>query len=152
MLRSKWDGRLYALSFKTAKSLDSRTLRQIRYDNQGITELIAIEQKFGQRVHGVQMIYLLKGITVKDDFTGTYQSSSPLIRPYVNPGFTLEGNEYAPKYRYVDVAGKNRTIGKGFSRQNIWEEGQVGIEKWLEIFGRLFPKCWRWSRRLSGRW
>ncbi len=140
VLRSKSDGRLYALSYKTAKSLDKRVLRQLRYDNQGISEMMAIEQKYGQRVYGVQMIYLLKGITKQDPITNTYQSTSPLIRPYVSPGFTMEMNEYAPSYSYTDAAGKTRRVSKEFSRQNIWEDGQVGIERWLDIMHRQFPK------------
>jgi hypothetical protein len=49
-------------------------------------------------------------------------------------------NEYAPGYSYTDAKGKARRVSKEFSRQNIWEEGQVGVEGWLDIMQRQFPK------------
>ena len=138
ILRSKRDRGLYALSFKTAKDVDSRTLEQLKYDNQGVSELLAIEAKYQEPVRGVQMVYLLKGASWKDDF-GIYKSTSPLIRPYCMPGMSLADNSYMPKYEYVDETGKTRRVGKGFKRVSIWENGQLGIEGWMQRMSQEFP-------------
>src|SRR4030095_10745478 len=58
LLRSREDGEYYALSFKTCATYDSYTEKLGRYDMQGLSELVVLNQRLGQNaVIGNQMIY-----------------------------------------------------------------------------------------------
>jgi hypothetical protein len=135
VLRSKSDGMLYVFELKTAKTLDTRTLRQLQYDDQGLAQSLAAEDKYNEPIAGEQRLYLLKD-EKRSDTDNRYRFASPLIRPYVQYGMTPSDAQIEPLY---DKPGGGR-LGKGFRRQNIWEVGQLGIARWLERLNSRWPE------------
>jgi hypothetical protein len=134
VVRSKADGQLYVLEFKTAKSLDKRTLRQIRFDDQGIAQILAAEDRHKEAVAGELRMYLLKD-EKRTDSDGRYRFASPLIRPYVMQGMTVADSDIQPLY---DKPGGGR-LGKAYRRQNIWEAGQIGVATWIGTLNARWP-------------
>jgi hypothetical protein len=68
-------------------------------------------------VHG-----LIKGARRKDDYDGMRKQGSSLCYAWVkeaNP--PLEPGDIQWSYTYVDEAGKNRKLGKGYRKQPIWQ-------------------------------
>lgn len=95
LLRSRSEGDLYILSFKTAKEYRKKQGDSGRTDIQGISELVAVEERLGERVQGIQMEYLVKGR--RDEWpkgSGIYQTANPLIRPWCGPNGRLAHTWY----------------------------------------------------------
>lgn len=132
-------GDLLALSIKTAKVFDNRTSKNYLYDDQGLSELLAL-QRSGVPAMGVQMLYLLKGRYEQDKIDNAYKTTSGLVRPYYKPGIVSDDDEYRPGWNWIDEEGKNRTLGKGYSRVNIWEPQHLGVKEWIERAAREFPE------------
>jgi hypothetical protein len=124
LLRSRATGDLYVLSFKTAKQYDKKRVDEARSDIQGISELVAIEERLGERVQGIQMEYLIKGRREEwPKGSGIYQTSSPLIRPWVNAD-----GRYAHSWDWSDLDGRH-TLGNKWRKVAIWES--LSIADWI---------------------
>jgi hypothetical protein len=52
VLRSKSDGMLYVFELKTAKTLDTRTLRQLQYDDQGLAQSLRLRINTTSQLRG----------------------------------------------------------------------------------------------------
>lgn len=127
LLRSRSDESLYILSFKTAKQWSSKNDQEARNDIQGISELVAIESRLGERIQGIQMEYLIKGR--RDEFpkgSGIYRTYNPLIHPWYNQGT----GKYAWKWDWQDLDG-GHTLGGKFRQVNIWE--REGVREWVQL-------------------
>ncbi len=93
VLRNRASGDLYVLSFKTTKQYSGKSAKEARMDIQGMSELVAVEERLGERVQGIQMEYLVKGRREEwPKGSGIYQTSSPLIRPWTNADGKLAHN------------------------------------------------------------
>ena len=138
LLREKATGDLYVLSFKTAARWDSRVDRQNQHDVQGLSEVMAIERRLGEKLQGVKMVYLIKGDRREyPEDSGLYAQDSHLVRGWRREGIT--GPEYAWRYKWAgpDVwqdSGKLRghTLGKGWERFNVWET-EGGVKAWIDL-------------------
>lgn len=116
VLRGRHDGSLYVLSFKTAKAWDKKRDDEARSDIQGISELVALEDRLGERVAGIQMEYLIKGS--RNEYpkgSGIYSVYNPLIHPWYNQGT----GRYAHSWDWRDQDG-GHTLGNKFRRVDIW--------------------------------
>lgn len=89
LLRSRADGSLVLLSYKTTGAWDDRKARDAQHDMQGLSEGIEIERRLGERILAVRYEYLLKGERWKDKALAARYSidwarsqKSPLIRAY----------------------------------------------------------------------
>lgn len=87
------------------------------------------------RIMGVQMVYLIKGQRTQGDEGGRYVTQSSLIHPWRKEGITEA--EWAWRYKWSgpDVwpdSGKLRghTLGKGWTRTDIWNE--MGVKAWID--------------------
>ena len=133
ILRSKDTGGLVVYSLKTASEYNDYNAARNKYDDQGISELIAVEREYKEPVEAVKMDYLIKGKrrSTKDKSTGLkrrYQDSF-LVHPWkMDTGLT---QDYAIKYSWLDEVGKEHRLGKNWQRCNIWEDGFTPKE-WVE--------------------
>lgn len=136
ILRDKSTNNLVIYSLKTSSSWTDTNEKQNKYDDQGISELIATEYYYNhyadgtealihpvEQVEAIKMDFLIKGqrTSLKDDSTGGYKriQNSPLVHPYAqDAGFTMN---FSLKY----------TKAKGWYRINIWEE--MSIKEWVEF-------------------
>lgn len=137
LLRSRSDESLYILSFKTAKQWSAKTDQEARSDIQGISELVAVEARLGERVQGIQMEYLIKGR--RDEYpksSGIYRTYSPLVHPWFNAGT----GKYAWSWDWQDLEGKH-TLGNKWRTVNIWE--REGVREWLSLLtsGTVQPEA-----------
>lgn len=145
VLRSRADGDLYILSFKTAKQYDKKRVDEARSDIQGISELVAVEERLGERVQGIQMEYLIKGRREEwPKGSGIYQTSSPLIRPWVNGDGRLAhtwywedldgGHTLGSKYRKTFVPDLGFSIADWIAKlasNTIQPEAGPCLDKWI---------------------
>jgi hypothetical protein len=137
VLRSKRDGDLYVLSFKTSKQYNKKTGDQGRSDIQGISELVAVEERLGERIAGIQMEYLIKGR--RDEWpkgSGIYQTANPLIRPWCGPSGQLAHTWY-----WQDLDG-GHTLGSKYRKVFIPDTG-MSIADWVQELasGRVQPQA-----------
>lgn len=136
ILRNHETGDLYVDSLKTAGIGPSdnefrKFEEEGRHDDQGISEVVAVEHAYNERVMGVRMEYLLKGPRREyPDDSGQYVQWSPLIRGYCRLGVTEAENEYATNWKYKGEDGRNHTLGKGWERVNMWET-DMGVAGWI---------------------
>jgi hypothetical protein len=143
-LRSREDGEIYVLSFKTdtGSGLDGK-IDDARIDLQGLTEPIAYERQHGIRPFGVKMEWLVKGQWKEDKSTGDKRrfQDSFLVRPWMRDG------EFAWRYFWpcpgephqIAKAGGGTWICKGeqathglgpsWRRVNIWEH--MLVKDWI---------------------
>lgn len=84
ILRSREDGKLWTVSWKTSKRFDQEYLEKLQIDVQGITEGLAVQAMYGEEVGGSFYGYFLKGDKQFDAEIGMKRYTSPLIRPYSN--------------------------------------------------------------------
>jgi len=169
LLRRRIDGALVVLSFKTTKIYESYKEGSAASDMQGMSEVVAIEKRLAEwteelkhypevkspnaghiadwyidancpkTIEGVQMIYLLTSDSRKDG-DGFKRRSSGLLRPWVKRGGGFLGDEYAFTASWVDGEGKNRRLGKDWSRVNAWElDG--GIAEYVDMIKDHFDEA-----------
>jgi hypothetical protein len=111
-------------SLKSASSWTDTNDKQSRYDDQGISELIAYERSNpGVEVDAILMNYLIKGQRswLKDTVTG-YRSkiqNSFIVHPY------LKEDPYNVTYSL------KYTRAKGYQRVNIWEV--MPMKEWIDM-------------------
>src|SRR6185436_13246220 len=101
-----------------------------KYDDQGISELIAVEKLLGEEVEGIRMEFFVKGPRKKSTYYFSDGSKeqrkmqqSFLVHPWKkDTGLVVE---YALKWEWKDESGATRKLGKGWIRSNIWEERSI---------------------------
>lgn len=133
LLRHRENGRLYVLSFKTAKRYDSRYGSAGGHDVQGLSEAAAIEQAMGEEVLGVQYQYIIKG--ARNEFpkgTGRHQQDNILLHPWIKIGTGENGvpPELATEWKWTDETGHGHTLGKGWRKCNIWD--YMSVQDWIQ--------------------
>lgn len=141
--RSKLTGNLVVDSFKTTSSNtnmtwneDGEPVDKNKYDDQGISELIAVETLTGEKVESIKMDFFIKGRRVKSLYTfpdGTTEKrklqQSFIVHPWKKDGgFEVE---YSTKFSWTDEMGNNRRLGKGWKRVDIWQE--MTMKEWIQI-------------------
>lgn len=140
ILRSREDGKLWTVSWKTAKRFTSDYLDRLQIDVQSITEGLAVQAKYGEEPGGTFYSYFLKSDKVNDDEIGAKRYSSHLIRPYSS--WTGVGEpQYRGAYKWFDEAGAEKRLGKGWSRTDIWKS--MDMSAWLEMLdsGQVQPEA-----------
>lgn len=124
VLRQRGTGDLFVLSFKTTKQYGLWRDQEARTDIQGISELVAVESRTGERVQGIQMEYLVKGARQEwPRGSGIYQVNNPLIRPWFGP------MGYAHSWDWDDADG-HHTLGSKYRKVPIWEK--MPIAEWID--------------------
>jgi len=142
ILRSRSDGKLWTVSWKTAKRFTTDYLDRLECDVQSITEGLAVQAKYGEEPGGTFYSYFLKSDKANDDATGAKRYTSPLIRPYSN--WTGVGEpQYRAAYKWFDESGAEKRLGKGWARTDIWRG--MELNEWLELLdsGAIQPEAHR---------
>lgn len=133
LLRKRTDGRLYLLSFKTAKRYEKRLSSDGFADVQGLSEAAAIEPLIGEEIAGVQMEYLIKGARMASP-EGTVIQQNLLVHPWLNEGAigssVRDPANWAWSYRWKDAVG-GHALGKAWKRVNVWE--YMSIADWVSL-------------------
>lgn len=130
ILRSREDGKLWTVSWKTSKRFDQEYLEKLQIDVQGITEGLAVQAMYGEEVGGSFYGYFLKGDKQFDAEIGMKRYTSPLIRPYSNWAGIGEP-QFKAAYEWFNEAGEKKRCGKGWGRVDIWK--QQTMSEWLEV-------------------
>lgn len=137
LLRRKLDGSLVVLSTKTTKSWDQRKENSAISDMQGMSEVYAIQARTGQPIEGVQMLYLLTSER-RADKDGFKKRTGGVVRPWVSR--MVDGSvKFAFASSWVDGEGKNRRLGKDWSRLGCWELGMT-IEEYVDLLAEMFDE------------
>lgn len=149
LLRERSTGDLYIGSIKTASDLSPVIEMTNKIDMQGMSELYAVEQRLGQPVSGLQMLYLIKGSRRRgwnsDEGTsdGPKVQDSFMIRPLMKQGITSDGDEFAWTAKWtchephkqgngrLCPGNKGHRLGKEFVKTNIWEF--MDIKSWVGL-------------------
>lgn len=140
ILRSREDGRLWTVSWKTAKRFDGGYVERFESDVQSMTEGLAVQAKYGEVPAGTLYTYFLKGDKTFDPETGAKRYTSPLVRPYCN--WAIVGQpQYRGAYKWFDEMGTEKRCGKGWERTDIWKSFEM--PDWLEILdsGTIQPEA-----------
>lgn len=149
---------LYVLSFKTAGAWEARKDHSNKHDMQGVSESVSIEDRLNIKVtdggkdfliDGVKMEFILKGERRKpfEEAEGKIQYS-PLIRPWKlrddGLGVVDLDNEYKWKWEWKDEEGRKRRLSpKKYSPIDVWREGEIGVEAWVDMLasGEVQPEA-----------
>lgn len=140
ILRSRSDGKLWTVSWKTAKRFDGGYVERFESDVQSLTEGLAVQAKYGEAPAGTLYTYFLKGDKTFDPETGAKRYTSPLVRPYCN--WTGVGEpQYRGAYKWFDEMGTEKRCGKGWERIDIWKSFEM--PEWLELLdsGAVHPEA-----------
>ena len=144
VLRRIVDDTLWTVSWKTAKRFDQTTLAKLECDTQTLTEGLAVQYWTGKPCRGTYYGYLVKGDKQADEELGAKRYASSLIRPYHRDAAQFGGNltDFRAAYKWFDGTA-NRTLGKGWSRVNIWD--WIEPLAWLEALeaGEVQPEAGR---------
>lgn len=127
------DGQYFVLNFKSTGNADQWWQEQWRHDMQTLSEVLPIEAQLGCRVSGVLIEGLVKG-PKKCEYprdSGTYWPCSPLIWAWMKPAAPPFPPEYASRWKWTGEDGRGHTLGKGYTRQGVWET-ELGAEGWLQ--------------------
>lgn len=130
ILRRRVDNSLVILSLKTTKMYDSRKDTSAASDTQGMSEVILTGNRYKEHIEGVQMLYLLTSLNLKDK-AGWKRRQSGVLRPWISelPDGTLS---FSFKYNWTDGEGKSRKLGKDWTRIDIWENDHFSIKDYVE--------------------
>lgn len=140
ILRSREDGKLWTVSWKTAKRFDGSYVERFESDVQSLTEGLAVQAKYGEAPAGTLYTYFLKGDRTFDAEIGAKRYTSPLVRPYCN--WTGVGEpQYRGAYKWFDEMGTEKRCGKGWERVDIWKSFEM--PEWLELLdsGAVHPEA-----------
>src|SRR5208283_2087430 len=133
ILERRTDGAPVILSLKTTSQVNQMWLENFKTDQQTISEVLPVEARLGREVAGVQIEGLVKGAMKADWPVGSksnYCHNSPLVWGYCIEAGGLD-LEWKAQYMWVDEAGNNRRLGKGWNRQRIAERYPGGIPEWI---------------------
>lgn len=148
IFRSKLTGNLVVDSFKTTSSNntvvfdeDGEPVDKNKYDDQGISELIAVESLYNVKVEGIKMDFFYKGQRKKSAYINSDGSKeqrklqqSFIVHPWAKDnGFN---QDYAVKWEWLDENGSKRRLGKGWNRVDIWK--LMTMKEWVEIVASDF--------------
>lgn len=144
VLRRIVDDSLWTVSWKTAKKFDQTMLLKLECDTQTLTEGLAVQHWTGQPCRGTYYGYMIKGDKETDDEFNVKRYKSHLIRPYHRDVAQFGGQveDFRAAFKWFDGTG-NRTLGRGWSRVNIWE--WIEPLAWLEALesGVVQPEAGR---------
>lgn len=140
ILRSHEDGRLWTVSWKTAKRFDGSYVERFESDVQSLTEGLAVQAMYGEVPAGTLYTYFLKGDKTFDAETGAKRYTSPLVRPYCQWSGVGEP-QYRGTYKWFDEMGTEKRCGKGWERTDIWKSFEM--PEWLELLdsGTVHPEA-----------
>lgn len=143
ILRSKSTGGIIVDSFKTTSynsivvyNEEGEQVDKNKYDDQGISELIAVERLLGEEVESIKMEFFVKGVRKKSAYNnnGVIEKrklqQSFLVHPWKKDG-GIGGVEYATKFEWTDEYGGKKRLGKGWNRVDIWKE--MSIKEWVDL-------------------
>lgn len=144
ILRSKSTQGVVVDSFKTTAypsiisyNEEGEQVDKNKYDDQGISELIAVERLLGEEVEGIKMEFFVKGQRKKSTYTkedGTKEQrklqQSFLVHPWKKDN-GIGGIEYSTKWEWTDEFGSKKRLGKGWNRVDIWKE--MTVKEWVNI-------------------
>lgn len=144
ILRSKVSQGIIVDSFKTTSypsitsyNEDGEVVDKNKYDDQGISELIAVEHLLGEEVEGIKMEFFVKGQRKKSTYTREDGSKeqrklqqSFLVHPWKKDS-GIGGVEYSTKWEWTDENGNKKRLGKGWNRVDIWKE--MTMKEWVGI-------------------
>src|SRR5208337_4196744 len=145
ILERRTDGALVILSLKTVSQVNQMWLENFKTDQQTISEVLPVEARLGREVAGVQVEGLVKGKQTYDWPVGSkdhFQHSSPLVWGYCIEAGGLD-LEWKSQYTWVDEAGNNRRLGKGWNRQPISSCYPGGIAEWVGHMYQQEPELLR---------
>lgn len=142
ILRNRMSGQLWTASWKTAKRLDATAIERLEYDVQTWTEGLAVQAKYGEASSGAFYSYFLKGDRPFDAKIGAKRYVSPLVRPYCLD-IGVDGPQYRAVGKWIDGAGKERRLGAGWGRLDIWKT--LDMPEWLKLLdsGSIQPEAGR---------
>lgn len=131
--RRRSDGRLVVFEYKTKKDVDTDTLEDLGTTEQGMAQMLACYERYGEWPAGVQYFFFIKGDKRYEEAWQLKRYANSLVRPYGNHGGQgdPEAVNYAWSYNYTKADGKGGKLTKEWSRRNIWEE--IGVPGWLEM-------------------
>jgi len=144
ILRNKSTGGIVVDSFKTTSyntiisyNDEGEQVDKNKYDDQGISELIAVERLLGESVESVRMEFFVKGARKKSTYTLSDGSKeqrklqqSFIVHPWKKDN-GIGGVEYACKWEWKDEYGNSKRLGKGWNRVDIWKE--MTVKEWVEL-------------------
>lgn len=145
VLRSRGDGKLRTVSWKTAQRFQMGTLEELEIHSQTMTEGLAVEAMYGEPSVGTFFGYFIKSAKSFDASIGMKRYQSGLIRPYMAYGgigelgpanFKVTGEWPDP-----DDPSRNKRISKGWYRRDVWQE--MTMPEWLEMLdsGEVQPEA-----------
>lgn len=142
ILRSREDGKLWTVSWKTSKRFDQEYLEKLECDVQGITEGLAVQAMYGEEVGGSFYGYFIKGDKKFESEIGMKRYTSSLIRPYSNWAGIGEP-QFKATYEWINDEGEKKRLGKGWGRVDIWKQQEMS--SWLEMLdgGGVQPEAGR---------
>lgn len=129
LLRKRNTGGLYIFNLKSSYAWGDREKKASRYNVQGLSELAACEQRLGVKLAGIQDEIFIKGSRYKQK-DGSFQQSTFLVHPWLKAGITSDDDQWAWKY-YYDKDGSTRSIGKAFTKVNVWEH--MSMKEWTDM-------------------
>lgn len=143
ILRSKTTKGIVVDSFKTTSmnsilvwNEEGEQVDKNKYDDQGISELIAVEKLLEEEVESIRMEFFIKGSRKKSTYynlDGTKEQrkmqQSFLVHPWKKD--SIAGVEYATKWEWRDELGYTKKLGKGWVRVDIWKD--MPIKEWIDI-------------------
>ncbi len=126
--RRKLDGRLFEWNFKTVGQAGDKWYQGFEHDAQIMTETLAYERNFGEKVAGVNILGFVKGNRVGVDAEGhevrgdEQKSMRPIVR-YIQRspliyGWKFDGNPPLEPASYDYVSSRK----KGWHRFPVWQE------------------------------
>lgn len=143
LLRSRQDGNLYLLSYKTTATWDIRKGRDAEHDMQGLSEAVEVERRLGERVMGIRYEYLLKGGRWEDKDLSqrfgikVWSQRSHLIRKYVATSTPSRGQstysvgDECWSYDYIKEDGSTSKLAwQNWRSRPVWEDGSV--REWID--------------------
>ena len=144
ILERRTDGALVILSFKTTSQANTMWLENFKTDQQTISEVLPVEARLGREVAGVQVEGLVKGQQRVEwpRGSGHRYHSSPLVWGYMLEAGGLD-LEWKAQFEWVDEAGNNRRLGKGWNRQRVATTYLGGVAEWVGYLYQSEPELLR---------
>lgn len=129
ILRSRDDGKLWTVSWKTTKRFDPTSVERLECDIQTLTEGLAVQHRYGVQPGGAYYGYFIKGDRWKDSELGVKRYTSELVRPWHSEGMFGTG-AWKARYETYDLAsGKTVRLGRQWRRADVWT--QMPMAEWL---------------------
>jgi hypothetical protein len=125
------NGGYYIFNFKTSFDWNDDIEQEAKIDIQGLSELILFEALTGNRVDGIHSEYFINGSRRLDKKDRVRKQDTFSIRPWMKKGMPGDTIQFAWKYYFEDRFGNNHSLGKTFTRVNIWEI--MPIKEWVEL-------------------